>query len=192
MIEPGWGRWRRRLLRVVGGDSFPRVRVDKGIDVVVNGYTGEPFLGIQADGTVRGNQNSPAYLDNDRYARTQVPEGVDGKGAPQGKIVGQDGEHIWYGHRIHWISPSAPTLTDGDKITVDGRAVTVAGTPTLLGAPSPLPYLGLAVIVGGAVTYFGWRCHGLPGAGGTPGGADHDALADTVDLDCAVPAGDGG
>ncbi|MGH9132695.1 MAG: hypothetical protein ACRDZZ_02065, partial [Ilumatobacteraceae bacterium] len=37
---------------IVGGDAFVLLRVDPGIEVVVEGYAGEPYLRFAADGAV--------------------------------------------------------------------------------------------------------------------------------------------
>jgi hypothetical protein len=45
---------------VTGGDSFLRLRVEAGHAVVVLGYEDEPYLRVNADGSVEENLRSPA------------------------------------------------------------------------------------------------------------------------------------
>ena len=63
---------------VLGGDSFLRLRVDPGIQVVVIGYQDEPYLRVEADGTVQVNDRSPArWLNEKRLADVPVPPSAD-------------------------------------------------------------------------------------------------------------------
>ena len=49
---------------VVGGDSFVELTVERGTDVVVLGYWGEPYLRFNSDGTVDENRRSPTVAEN--------------------------------------------------------------------------------------------------------------------------------
>ena len=106
-IDPGGRRASR--CRVVGGDSFLRLVVDPGIEVVVLGYQQEPYLRIRADGVVEENQRSPAtYLNADRYGTGTPPAGADPTLAPNWLPVGTGGAWAWHDHRAHWMSPDPP------------------------------------------------------------------------------------
>jgi len=47
-------------VEIVGGDAFFQVTADEGTEVAIDGYDGEPYLRIDADGTVFENTRSPA------------------------------------------------------------------------------------------------------------------------------------
>ena len=81
-----------------------------GKDVVIQGYDGEPYTRILADGTVQENQRSPAvYLNQDRFAQVDVPPQADPKAPPQWKTDAKTGRFEWHDHRIHWMSKSLPS-----------------------------------------------------------------------------------
>ena len=143
---------------VVGGDSFLRLVVDPGIEVVVLGYQQEPYLRIRADGIVEENQRSPAtYLNADRYGTGTPPAGADPTLAPNWRQVGSGGSWAWHDHRAHWMSPDPPAAASpGTQIQastvpllVDGTAVAVDVSTTWLPAPSRLP-LAVGAAAGGA------------------------------------------
>lgn len=144
---------------VVGGDSFLRVEVDPGIEVVVLGYQQEPYLRIRPDGVVEENQRSPAtYLNQDRYGAGTPPAGADPELPPNWRRIGTGGTWSWHDHRAHWMSPDPPAdAQPGDEIQsstvpllVDGTEVTVAVSTTWLHAPSRLP-LVVGAVAGGVL-----------------------------------------
>ena len=91
------------------GDEI-QVSNETGKNVLVEGYTGEPYLRFKADGTVQENQNSPAtYLNKDRYATKKVPDSADAKAKPDWKVVSRDGSYEWHDHRIHYMGKGTPS-----------------------------------------------------------------------------------
>jgi hypothetical protein len=137
---------------IVGGDSFVELRADPGVEVVVVGYRGEPYLRFEVDGTVRRNERSPSRWQNDdRYAAVELPPAADADGDPEWVDVAGDGIYAWHDHRAHWMNPTRPPGAEpGDTIleaviplAVDGIDVEVHVRSTLLAGPSPLaPILG--------------------------------------------------
>lgn len=155
-------------LKVAGGDGFLDLDVETGHTVVVSGYRDEPYLRVKPDGNVEENTNSPAtYLNRDRYARSTVPAPLNGNGdlpAPAWRKIGSGGHAVWHDHRIHFMGQDPGVvagLTDGRPVdwtvnlTVDGEPTVVSGSYRLLAAPSPLPWLALAVVVGLALAWLG-------------------------------------
>lgn len=130
-------------VRVLQFDDRVLLVNGSGEDVVVQGYDEEPYVRIAADGTVAVNRGSPAaYLNDDRYAHTGVPDGVAARpdARPRWEVVGRTGRFEWHDHRIHWMARGLPPqVTDASQdrtrvldwaipLTIGGRPASVTGT----------------------------------------------------------------
>src|SRR5687768_11889703 len=74
-----------------------------GRDIVIEGYLGEPYARIAADGTVSVNRNSEATYTNEERFGAAVPDGVDPKAPPRWEEIDRSGRFEWHDHRIHWM-----------------------------------------------------------------------------------------
>ena len=73
-------------------------------EVVVPGYSDEPYLRIGPDGVWR-NAHSPAtYINLDRYGRTTLPADADAAAEPAWVQVSTEPHYVWHDHRTHWMS----------------------------------------------------------------------------------------
>lgn len=142
-------------MTIIGGDSFVQLSVDRGVDVVVIGYQGEPYLWFRPDGSVARNQRSPStYLNASRYGR-DAPPSASADAEPDWNDVASDGSFAWYDHRAHWMLEIRPAgKSPGDQIlesviplVVDGADVDVTVTSTWVASPSALPPI-LGALVG--------------------------------------------
>jgi hypothetical protein len=141
---------------VTGGDSFLRVRVHAGHEVVVLGYQDEPYLRVEPDGSVDENLRSPAtWLNRKRYGSTDpLPADASPTAAPNWRRIGSHGLAIWHDHRVHWMSltnpPQLGEATSGHvldwsvKIEVDGLPALIEGDLDLLPAPPRWPWQAVA------------------------------------------------
>lgn len=137
---------------VVGGDAFLRVRVEPGHTVEIPGYDDEPYLRIDADGTVNQNEHSPTrWVNSARYGATEPPPpeaAVDAE--PDWRVVGDGGDHVWHDHRIH--SMGGPVQPRWEvPMTIDGQPVAVQGTLIRSAAPNAWPWIVLAVAAAAGV-----------------------------------------
>ena len=146
---------------IVGGDSFLRLVVEPGNEVVVDGYSQEPYLHFDPAGVVTENQRSPAtFLNTSRYGGSQAPAGADPTLPPDWQRVATGGDFSWHDHRAHWMSTQPPTGAQrGQDIQTAEVPITVNGTPavievatTWMPEPSRVPLAvgaaaGLAVVL---------------------------------------------
>jgi len=150
--------------QILGGDDRVLLADAGGHDVVVFGYSGEPYIWIRRDRTVLVNQNSPAvYLNQDRYGAVTVPAHASAAAPPLWEKVAGTGTFDWHDHRIHWMSKSIPpSVKDRAKRTkifawnvpvkIDGRKGAILGTLYWRGnaldqGPGSAATIGFALIV---------------------------------------------
>ena len=85
------------------GDEFELVN-ETSTEVLVPGYSDEPYLRIGPDGVWR-NANSPAtYLNLDRFGNAQPPARADASAEPDWQQVSTEPRYVWHDHRTHWMS----------------------------------------------------------------------------------------
>jgi hypothetical protein len=151
---------------VVGGDGFLELRVERGHEVVVTGYQGEPYLRFGPDGTVERNRRSPAtYVNDSRDAVADVPGSADPEADPEWATVAHGGAYAWHDHRIHWMGTERPAGAEPGEwtkpwavdIEVDGNPTRIHGTLALIDDVNPLPWVALGLAVAAAVVIVGRR-----------------------------------
>lgn len=155
-------------LSMIGGDSFILLKVERGTEVVVIGYRGEPYLRVNATGIVEENQNSPSkYLNEERYGESVVPAGISYDSEPSWRQVDSDGTWAWHDHRTHWMNPQPPPGAEpGEQILegvvpifVNGAEVDVSVGSFWVAKPSPsAPIAG--GLLGGLVVVLVWAKRG--------------------------------
>lgn len=143
-----------------------------GETVVIEGYNGEPHARVLGDGTVQVNDRSPAtYLNEDRFARVDIPPQADEDAAPEWRTLDESGRFEWHDHRMHWMGDGVPPQVDDKQqrtkifdyripLRVGNRNGDVAGTLFWVGAPSadvPIAAfigLGIFAIAAGVLAIF--------------------------------------
>lgn len=143
-------------------------------ELLVLGYHDEPYLRIGSDGVWQNVKSPATFLNNDRQAKTDVPDTVDTEAEPEWQQVSEEPVARWHDHRVHWMGEEPPPAVEKDP----GRVVTIyrdwsvpmrlgstevaaGGTLQWVPAPSPLPWIALTVLVAGALIAgaltAGWR-----------------------------------
>lgn len=177
---------------VLDRDDRLVLRNDSGKPVVVDGYNGEPYARLGPDGTVEVNLNSPAlHLNEDRFAKVDLPARADEDAAPEWKVVDRSGRFEWHDHRIHWMGAERPAAVRDPQqrtkvfdwkvpIRVGGRQGSIAGTLTWVGRPDDSFPLAAAialaaVALGGLALVVVVRRRRRGGAGAASADKDHEA-----------------
>lgn len=146
---------------IVNYDDSITLRNASGRTVAVEGYEGEPYVRIAADGTVAVNHNAPTYfLNEDRFAEgVDVPKSAGADAPPDWQTVDRTGRYVWHDHRIHWMSRSTPPQVEDDSertkvfdwkvpLTVGDEQTTIAGSLIWVGEPASGFPIGAAVALG--------------------------------------------
>jgi hypothetical protein len=145
---------------IVGGDSFLRLRVQPGREVVVAGYEDEPYLRFLADGTVEVNRRSPAATVNESRFGAEPGPGADAGAPPEWDRVATDGSYEWHDHRAHWMAagpPQPPERAWAVPITVDGQPAVITGVYRYQSPPSAWPWIVGAVALAAVLIVAGSR-----------------------------------
>jgi hypothetical protein len=125
---------------VLNRDDRLLMQNNSGKTVVIEGYAGEPYARIEADGTVYVNTDSEAhYINEERDGKVDVPPDADSKGQPRWEQVSRSGRFEWHDHRMHWMSESDPEQVEDKDVRskvfdwkvplrVDGAPGQITGT----------------------------------------------------------------
>ena len=148
---------------VVNYDDSLELRNRSGRTVVVEGYRGEPYVRIAADGTVAVNRRSPTYyLNDDRFAEgVEVPPGATPRATPDWREVDRTGRYTWHDHRIHWMARTLPPQVKDEgrrtkifdwkvPLTAGSRQATIHGRLTWVGEEGGGFPLAAGLALGGA------------------------------------------
>jgi hypothetical protein len=125
---------------VLNRDDRLLLQNTSGQDVVIEGYSEEPYARVDADGTVFVNTDSEAYyINEERDGKVDAPPDADSKGEPRWEEISRSGRFEWHDHRMHWMSEADPeNVKDKDvrqevfdwkvPMEVGGRRTEITGT----------------------------------------------------------------
>ena len=147
---------------VLNGDDRLEAVNHSSQTITIDGYSKEPYVLMEADGTVSVNARSPAYyLNNDREGTAPIPASADPKAVPKWKVVARDGRYQFHDHRMHWMGKDNPPQVKDESVRtkiVDWKVPMHAGstdgaiTGTLFwrgssGGPPAGAFVGLALFL---------------------------------------------
>jgi hypothetical protein len=153
-----------------------------GRELRIDGYEGEPYIRILADGSVQVNKRSKSYyLNEDRYAKVEIPADASDTAPPRWELVDRTGRYEWHDHRIHYMSKDTPPQVKDEgkaakifdwKVPVElgPRHAAVVGTlswePSDSGAPKGAYFALAALVVASGLLFAGSRRIRRRGDGG--------------------------
>ena len=94
--------------KILYGDDQVWLDNRSGKTVVVKGYSGEPYLRFAPAGIFVNVRSPSGYLNQDRYARVQVPKSANAKADPKWEKLAGGDVWAWHDHRIHYMNPIPP------------------------------------------------------------------------------------
>jgi hypothetical protein len=116
-------------------------------EVIVLGYSGEPYLRITASRAEENTHSPSTFLNQSMFA--QLPAATQLVSAtPDWHAIAGTGNARWHDHRIHWMGQARPPEVAADpsrrhqvgawvvRAVADGRLFDVRGTVTWIGQPS--------------------------------------------------------
>jgi hypothetical protein len=155
------------VVKVVENGS--RIEVtNRGPEILVLGYQGEPYLRVGPTG-VWGNVVSPSTYLNCSRAGCPAPPEADAGAAPQWQQLSTGQTVRWHDHRIHWMgtqlppevarAPGTAHLQARWTITMrqDTTPIEATGDYRWIPGHSPLPWLALAMALAAAAIVLGRR-----------------------------------
>jgi len=150
------------------GDEFELVNASN-TEVLVPGYSDEPYLRIGPGGVWRNARSPATYINLNRFGRVTLPPDADPAAAPDWRQVSTEPSYVWHDHRTHWMSQGRlPPAVAADPtrshqvfnweipMSYGGEAVVVAGELTWSPPPSPWLVWPLYVVLALVGALAGW------------------------------------
>lgn len=146
-------------VELLGAGAFLQLQVRSGTTVTVMGYEGEPYLRVDADGTIEENRNSKAtYLNRTLTGTVTIPPTAGPNATPDWHRIAAGGTYAWHDHRVHWMAAGTPPERQDWQVPllVDGAPATVNGWYAAEAAPSSIVWWLVAFLVAGGAGLAGW------------------------------------
>ena len=152
-------------IRDLGGRV--ELRNTTAYDVVVFGYSGEPYLRVGPEGVYENTRSPAVFLNRSTIITTAAPRSYDAAAAPVWRRLDGARDVRWHDHRVHWMGTSLPPAVAAapgrtyliSEWTINLRyrdePVVVRGDLRWVPGPSALPRLGLALVIAIAIVGLG-------------------------------------
>lgn len=153
--------------RVINSDEYLQLVNPLDEEVVIPGYSGEPYLRIGPDGVFQNLNSQATYVNEDRFGQTVVPPDVNPGADPEWEQISDGSSHAWHDHRIHWMATALPpgVSTAPDEVQlvnawtvpfeVGGEAYELEGELTWVPGGSALVWLIPALLLVSAPVAYG-------------------------------------
>jgi hypothetical protein len=132
-----------------------------GSEVVVLGYSQEPYLRIGPEGVFENRRSPTSWANRSLAPAGKAPSAYDPNAPPQWRRIGSRPLAVWPDQRSHWTNPQDPPevrRARGERHLVvpkwqiplrqGDQTILISGTITWVPGPSPLPWALLAVVLG--------------------------------------------
>lgn len=139
------------------------LRNDTRHDVVVLGYDGEPYLRVGPRGVFENMRSPATYLNRSRIPTSKPPRFANPTASPVWHKVSSAPEAKWHDHRAHFMGTEDPPEVTRDtssrhlidrwnvEFRTNGKTVRASGELLYVPPPSPWPFVGIAIVLAGAV-----------------------------------------
>jgi hypothetical protein len=87
---------------------------DSDVDVVVPGYSEEPYLRIGLGGVQRNDRSPATYLNATVQGDTPLPPRADASASPEWEKLSTSSVFRWHDHRTHWMGTDLPPAVQAD------------------------------------------------------------------------------
>jgi hypothetical protein len=144
---------------VVDAGTRLRLRNPTGLEVVVLGYAGEPYLRVGPAGVFENRRSPATYRNRVRIAPAPPPAHADPAAPPQWRRLDGGDAVAWYDHRAYWMEASDPPAVRAAPgrshvviptwqvdLRVGGQPVRVTGDVRWVPGPSPWPWIVAAAV----------------------------------------------
>jgi hypothetical protein len=143
-------RVRDLTVRPVDLGNELELRNDSGVEVVVLGYQGEPYLRVGRGGVFENRRSPATYLNRTRNGTTPVPADADPAATPEWNRIASGTVVRWHDHRVHWMGTSDPPavarapdrrhVIDRWSFQIHRGSQDITVTGDLLWVPGPSPW----------------------------------------------------
>jgi hypothetical protein len=147
-------------MRVIEAGSRFELENRTGEEVLVLGYSKEPYLRIGPEGVFENSRSPATYLNRSRRPTEAPPSNADPSAPPEWRKISSESVARWHDHRIHWMGkqdpPSVRRDPDRRQVIPPGwvvemrrgdTTVTAQGDLIWVPGPNPFPWLLLAVVL---------------------------------------------
>lgn len=132
-----------------------------GTEVLVLGYSQEPYLRVGPDGVFENRRSPTSWANRSLAPAGKAPSEYDPTAPPRWRKIGSRPLAVWPDQRSRWTNPQDPPAVRrarGERHLVVPRwqiplrqgeqTILISGTITWVPGPSPLPWALLAVLLG--------------------------------------------